>query len=267
MRSVTQTAHQVAARTARGARGAAVEVAWITAHLATYPLGLISERYVSWSPADPFGLLRRRADAVGTTDTPVLLVHGLADNRSVFTVLARELRRHGFSNVFAINHNPFPTEARSAAVRLAEEIERICQETGHDRLNVVGHSLGGLLTRYYVQRLGGDERTSTLVTLGTPHHGTKVAKLLPYRLPGQLLPDSELMAELAAPAPACRTRFVCFWSDLDQMMSPRETAALDHPDLDVHAVVVEGVGHMSLPVHRDVVETIIRLLRDDPSRG
>ncbi|MBW3630804.1 MAG: exodeoxyribonuclease VII large subunit, partial [Gemmatimonadetes bacterium] len=98
--------------------------------------------------------------------------------------------------------------------RLARLVEQTCEETGYERVHVVGHSLGGAVARYYVQRMGGDARVHTLCTLGSPHAGTLAAHLLPSRLVRQLRPDSALMQELAAPSPGCRTRFVAFWSDL-----------------------------------------------------
>ena len=58
-------------------------------------------------------------------------------------------------------------------------MEQLVAETGYERMHVVGHSLGGLIARYYVTRLGGDERVHTLVTLGTPHSGTYSAYALP----------------------------------------------------------------------------------------
>src|SRR3712207_8824925 len=58
---------------------------------------------------------------------------------------------------------PYTTLFRSA------HIERICAQTGHDQVHVVGHSLGGLIARYHAQRPGGAERLRSLVTLGPPH--------------------------------------------------------------------------------------------------
>ena len=124
---------------------------------------------------------------------------------------------------------------------------------------MVGHSLGGLIARYYVQRLGGDERVHTLVTLGSPHAGTLTAHLLPMHLCRQLRPGSELYAELAEPA-RCRTRFVAYWSDLDQLIIPHSGARLEHPDLAARNVRVHGVGHMSLPLDGRVVHEISALL-------
>jgi triacylglycerol lipase len=100
----------------------------------------------------------------------------------------------------------------------------------------------------------------TLCTLGSPHAGTLAAHLLPHRLVRQLRPGSELLAELAAPAPGCRTRFVAFWSDLDQLIVPKQAARVDHEDLQARNVLLRGVGHMSLPIDGRVVHEIVTVL-------
>jgi len=192
----------------------------------------------------------------------------MVDNRSIFTVLRRGLRRRGFRRVLAINYSPLTSDVRLAATNLATRVEQICAETGFERIHLIGHSMGGLVARYYVQRLDGDARVHTLVTLGTPHGGTKAARLIPHRLARQLRPDSELVAELCEPAPDCATRFLAVWSDLDQMMVPKRAARIDHPDLDARNVLVRGVGHMSLPIHRRTVHEIgLMLAQLDPHGG
>jgi triacylglycerol lipase len=196
----------------------------------------------------------------GQVVDPVLLVHGMVDNRSIFTLLRRSLRRCGFGQVRTLNYSPFTSDARDAAAALGRAVEQLCAETGHDQVHVVAHSLGGVLARYYVQRLGGDERVHTLVTLGTPHRGTSSARLLPLRLCRQLRPGSDLLAELERPAPGCRTRFLAVWSDLDQLIYPKRNASIDHPDLDAHNVLLRGVGHMSLPMHPRVARVVTRAL-------
>ncbi|WP_060710597.1 esterase/lipase family protein [Pseudonocardia sp. HH130629-09] len=90
--------------------------------------------------------------------TPILLVHGIMDNRSVFTVIAHELRRRGFGVVHAINYSLLTDDVRTAAHELRGHVERLREATGSDRVHVVGHSLGGVIARYYVQRMGGRRR-------------------------------------------------------------------------------------------------------------
>jgi triacylglycerol lipase len=255
--------------TPAGLRGTATELAWITAHGALYPLGLSAERRrekareeldrftLSDLPPVQRGLLMGDVVAAGT---PIILVHGLVDNRSIFTLLRRALRRRGFGRVIALDYSPLTQDVRTVAARLEQLVERTCEETGYERVHVIGHSLGGLIARYYVQKLGGDARVHTLCTLGTPHAGTFTARLVPRTLGKQLRPGSDLLAELAAPAPGIRTRFVSFWSDLDQLVMPKRSAELDHPDLSTRNVLVKGVGHMSLPIDGRVVREIAALL-------
>jgi pimeloyl-ACP methyl ester carboxylesterase len=248
-----------------GLRGTAVELAWIAAHVATYPLGVAQERErraedrftLTGLPPVRRGLLIGDVEAAGT---PILLVHGLVDNRSVFTFLARALRRRGFGRIATMNYHVLTHDVRAAARRLGATVEAICAETGYERIHVIGHSMGGVIARYYVQRMGGDARVHTLVTLGSPHAGTRAAHLLPRGVCRQLTPSSDIVADLAAPAPDCRTRFVAFWSDLDALISPKRAARIDHPDLAVRNVFVPGVGHMSLPIDRRVTYEIASTL-------
>jgi pimeloyl-ACP methyl ester carboxylesterase len=189
-----------------------------------------------------------------------VLVHGLVDNRSVFSVMQRSLRKRGFAHVCTWNYSPLLTDIARGAADLGAQIERICEQTGHDRVHVVGHSLGGLIARYYVQRQGGDRRVDSLVTLGTPHEGSVWAHVVPTPLIRQLRPGSPLLQELAEPAPGCRTRLTAVYSDLDQMVLPTNSGRCDHPDLAARNLLYRGIGHMSLPRHRGVVDEVAATL-------
>lgn len=268
----------VASRSARnllsptGIRGTAVEVAWLAAHIASYPFGVAQERpteeieryTLDGLPPVHRGLLIGDVEAAGT---PILLIHGLVDNRSIFAVLRRALRRRGFGRIWSMNYHVLTHDLRAAAKRLAATVEAICEQTGYERIHVVGHSMGGVVARYYVQRMGGDGRVHTLVTLGSPHGGTHAAKLLPTGVCRQLQPSSEVLAELREPAPGCRTRFVAFWSDLDALISPKRAACIEHPDLNARNVLVRGVGHLSLPIHGRVTREIAATLAHLDSHG
>lgn len=243
-------------------RDAVVEAAWTAAQLALLPTGLGRERALpAVGPAISAAILPSQGlsetDLTGSRHVPLLLVHGLACNRSMFTLLRLGLRRRGFDRVATMDYSLLLTDVRSAARLLAQRVEQVCADGGVERINLVGHSLGGLITRYYVQRLGGDRRVDTLFTLGTPHTGTAVARLLSWHpLVRQLRPDSDLITELASPAVGCRTRFVAFYSDVDQMVVPAERARVDHPDLTARNVLVRGVYHNTLPISGQVVKEI-----------
>ncbi|MER5439268.1 alpha/beta fold hydrolase [Streptomyces sp. NPDC002790] len=264
-------------------KATALELAILAGHLLLYPSGILPERrqplalprhpsaYVPVAmetvtadenspgePADPGELGEvgepAAADAprlpAPDQKPPVLLLHGFIDNRSVFVLLRRSLAQHGRQHVESLNYSPLTCDIRAAATLLARHVEEVCERSGRDKVDIVGHSLGGLIARYYVQCLGGDTRVRTLVTLGTPHGGTRVAPLADaHPIVRQMRPGSSVVEELKRPAPGCRTRFVSFWSDLDQLMLPLETACVDHPDLLAQNVRVTGIGHLALPVH------------------
>lgn len=76
----------------------------------------------------------------------------------------------------------------------------------------------------------------------------------------QIRPDSEVMAELAAPAPDCAIRCVAFWSEFDALMTPAGSARIEHPDLCVENVQVTGIGHLALVAHPAVIAAVRRTL-------
>ncbi len=282
-------------------RATALELAILAGHLLLYPSGLTPERPApgprpAAPPAGPENRpTRQGGHSTAGTETatcdplpldaepapvpatalpvgagpdrpPAVLLHGFVDNRSVFVLLRRSLARHGWHHLQCLNYSPLTCDIRIAAELLGRHIEEICARTGKSEVDIVGHSLGGLIARYYVQCLGGDRRVRTLVTLGTPHSGTRVAPLASaHPIVRQMRPGSAVLEELRLPAPGCRTRFVSFWSDLDQIMVPVETACLDHPDLDVQNVQVSGIGHLALPVHPAVAAGIRQALESSES--
>jgi triacylglycerol lipase len=257
--------------TPSGLRGAVIEATWMAAHVATYPLGVLREKPLARNRLGYEHLtLRQRSLIVNNVEaagTPILLVHGMIDNRAIFRVLTRKLHAHGFERVYTLNYSPMTNDIRDAAEKLAARIEELIAQTGYERIHIIGHSLGGLIARYYVQRLGGDERVHTLVTLGTPHHGSLAAHLVPVQLGRQLRPSSDLFAELDQPAPGCRTRFVAFWSDIDQLVVPHDNARLRHPDLNRHDEVAHGVGHLSMPINGDITQRVTQMLGELNSDG
>ena len=247
-------------RTAATVRAAALETAALSRHLLLYPTGLSAE---PWPPPAPNG----EHPVTGAPQAPVLLLHGLLDNRAVFTPLRRSLLADGFQHLYAVNYSPFTADIPTAAAAFGRQVVRTRQRYGGERVAVVGHSLGGLIARYYVQVLGGGEHVHTLVTLGTPHAGTRSALLLgPLPVARQLLPGSSVFAALRAPAPGCDTRFLSFWGDLDPLILPGDSARLDHPDLLVENVRVPGAGHLALTVQPQVHALIGRRLTEAVAR-
>jgi pimeloyl-ACP methyl ester carboxylesterase len=254
--------------TRAGVWGMLKEGAWLAAHIAVYPGGAVREQLNSGGAYRTDTLTPLRRSLVVTdlhaAGTPILLIHGIMDNRSVFTVFRRALRRRGFGVVHSVNYGLLTGDLRAAAHELRGHVERLREQTGADKVHIVGHSLGGVIARYYVQRMGGSACVDTLVTLGSPHTGTLGAYLIPTSLGRQLRPGSPPLTELELPAPGCDTRFLVVWSRMDEMVVPQRNARLQHPDLDVEQLELRDVGHLSLPIDGRVVRWVVdALVRSD----
>jgi triacylglycerol lipase len=217
---------------------------------------------------DQLGSLRRvygrgnrvvRHDDFARAPETVLLLHGFFQTRNVWEVMEDRLRYDGYG-VFSFDlgglFSRFNTQRPGdLAAHIAEKVERICARTGLERFHVVGHSKGGLIAREYVQHHGGDRRVKSLVTLGTPHHGTPTAALGVWlmgagvlsRSPFDLLPNSRFLQRLREDAwPAhvpmtslySRHDLVCPWWGSVLVPRPGETSLRNRP--------VTGVGHTAL---------------------
>ena len=218
-----------------------------------YPLGVLDATLRSGRPS---------GDAV--LDTPVLLTHGYGHNRSGWFFVERQLRQAGFTSVHTFNYNPLLHDVTETADRLGERVELIRAVTGAERVHVVGHSLGGIVLRWYVQEMGGDSTVATAVTVASPHGGTVVARLGPGRTARQLEPGSWLINRLADSARATEVRWVAYYSNLDPFILPSSSAKIDAPELHATNVLVKDTGHLSILLAPEVARSIAAELSRDP---
>jgi pimeloyl-ACP methyl ester carboxylesterase len=254
-------------RRAATALGAVREVCWFGVDVALYPVGFLagsaSERMTErW-------LQRHRPLPIDmdceVRGTPIVMVHGYFHNRSGFFVMRRALRRVGFAHLYDLNLSAIRRDVASMADRLAERVDEVLAATGADRVHLIGHSLGGIVARYYVQLLGGADRVDTVVTLGTPHRGTYAAYAFPSRVAGQLRPGSRLLRRLNRSTQGSSVRWVAFSSNLDAFTIPASSGRLEVPGLDAENVEIRDLGHMSLLVSPQLIhEVVVRLARREP---
>jgi triacylglycerol lipase len=229
--------------------GWANEVANTARCAAWYPMGVLDAVI---SSSEPCGDERR--------DTPVVLVHGYGHNRSGWLVTQHHLRRAGFTSVHTVNYTPIGRDVPQLAAQLAERIALIRTITGHDRVHVVGHSLGGVLLRWYVQEMEGRDTVATAITVASPHEGTWAAAMAPGRTAAQLRPGSWVMRRLARPVPANPVRWIAFYSNLDALIQPARSAMVTHPDLRATNLLVKDLGHLSAMVSPVVAHSIVHQL-------
>lgn len=136
---------------------------------------------------------------------PVLLLHGFLGTRGALFLLEQRLLSDGFT-VFSINLGTLNVaDIRRSAYRIHLEVARILEAADGriEKIDIVGHSMGGLIGLYYAQSMGGHSRVRKLVTLGTPWHGTwaalaGAASPLGLLSPStwQMLPGSDFLTRL-----------------------------------------------------------------------
>ncbi len=237
------------------------ELALTAVHAAAYPMGMARDANRRSTPLHGDDLETQVTDSE-TANMPVILVHGWIHNRSAFMGISRTLRQHGFRHIHAFDYNPLTYDIPEVAGMLAAEVDRVLSITGASKAMIVGHSMGGVVSRYYVQQLGGEEKIDTVITLGSPHRGTYAAYLGPGAAAPQMKPRSGLMRHLEETARPSSVRWVAVYSDLDLLILPAINAKLVHPALRAHNIKVADLGHLSLLLSGEVMRAVVSHLSD-----
>ena len=201
----------------------------------------------------PFGFIRsRRRTPRQEQQRTVVLVHGYLGNGSSLLPLTAWLRTHGVKNVLSFDY-PGAPGIEQAALGLKQFLR---ERVRGGRVDLVCHSLGGLVARVYLQQLGGARRVDRCITLATPHRGTYNAYWVASRVGRELRPDSALLRRLESTrAAAAQVRFTSIVAGSDNIVLPRVSA------VNEEVLHLDGVGHLgllfSLPVFRAVTGRLL----------
>jgi triacylglycerol esterase/lipase EstA (alpha/beta hydrolase family) len=230
-------------------RGYAREALSLAQCVARYPLGFFDGGVRAGTPCGDTNL-----------DTPLLLLHGFGHNSSGWFLLKHRLSLAGFTSVHTWNYDPFRHDVPELADMLRDRVELVRGVSGAPRINVVGHSLGGVLLRWYVQELGGDATVANAITVASPHRGTRLASFVPGRtgrIASELAPGSWLMRRLEHGARRSPVRWTAFYSNLDLFVQPNSSAMITEPELAATNVLVKDVGHLSIMLSSRVANGIV----------
>ncbi len=233
-------------------------------NVALYPAGLVSEA-LKIEQRVRFDDRFSRHEVLHYLDpeaasTPILLLHGAFHNRSAFVYMRRALQSYGFHHVETMNYNVIGHDIPELAQRLRERLFEIMFLTGATKVHLVGHSLGGLVARYYIQELGGDDKVHTCITLGTPHQGTFAAVVGRGRAARQVRPNSQLIRQLRDGARAMPVRFISYYSNIDSVIIPATNAKIAEPALRPRNILIKDVGHLGLLTSRGMIRSVAETL-------
>lgn len=207
--------------------------------------------------------LRRRDafDEMTPEAPPVLIIHGFLGTRGSMYMLERRLVEDGFVCVSFNLGTLNVRDIRRSAFLIHRKIERILAQTPSQKIDIIGHSMGGLIGLYYVKKLGGHARVRKLIMMGTPVRGTWAALAGVVTLglwstsSWQLLPRSRFLDELAQGSipPGVEVSTIAAARD---WVVPLPTTRIQ----GANAMTVP-LGHSSLVVSEEVYRRVVNTLR------
>ncbi len=212
--------------------------------LATFALFVLVQPFERWwMGADGLG---RRQPAPHV----VLLIHGYLCNRGMWWWLRRGLRAQGRA-VATVNLEPPLGSIEVLAECLRARIESLLAETGAESAVLVGHSMGGLVARAYLRR-HGTGHVAKLITLGSPHHGTRLARLGRGRNAREMEPDSGWMRAWAE-ADYLSVPALSVWSARDNYVIPQDSSHM----AGARETVLPALGHLSMAFSPKILEILL----------
>jgi pimeloyl-ACP methyl ester carboxylesterase len=187
-------------------------------------------------------------------------------------VLEKRLRKDGFDVLSFNTGNIFTTvktgNIKTKAQIIADKVERLYKKYPNmGPLTLIGHSEGGLVSRYYVQFLGGDKYVKTLITLASPHQGSWLGfagGFIPIGLlardAAQMMPGSCFLRALKNKPFPSNVKFYSFYSDADLICPHPSCIARDkRNNLIAQHIEFDSIGHNEFLFLKEVYNKI-RLL-------
>jgi triacylglycerol lipase len=163
-----------------------------------------------------------------SADKPIntILVPGWLDNVRTLGRLRTFLELAGHKAVIC---SPQPSDGTAPIPRLAQQLADFIDGgfAPGEPVNLFGFSMGGLINRYYLQKMDGWRRVRKFVTAASPHRGTMTAKLATLQAALQMRPDSEFILDLNSDLTALeRVQFTSIWSPFDLTIVPANSSVL-----------------------------------------
>lgn len=197
---------------------------------------------------------------------PTLLVHGIWDTGAELRTLKAGLLARGVPQVECLDL--VPNDGRASIAELATSVERAAEALG-DRgpIDLVGFSMGALVSRYFIQRLSGKARVRRFVSISGPHAGTYTAMAMPTRLGrldlrgiGDMRPGSALLRGLSADAdPFGPVEVHVLYTPYDLMIVPATSSVL--PGARTQTVIPVAL-HRQMITHPRAVAKVADLLTE-----
>ncbi len=155
---------------------------------------------------------------------PVLLIHGIFDTIRIFDKMSRYLKKLGWE-VYSLNL--VPNYGILGLDKLAKQVADYVDKTfpPNQPFDLIGFSMGGIVSRYYVQRLGGIDKVEHFITISSPHNGTLTAYASNLAAPKQMRLKSDFLSNLNQDIDLLeQINFTSIWTPYDAMILPARSS-------------------------------------------
>jgi triacylglycerol lipase len=210
---------------------------------------------------------KRSCEEAGEGSTvPVVFVHGYLAGRGCWAPMITRFYDAGRGHLRTFGYESRRDDVYTAAAGLAAKVRSVADEHDVERVDVVAHSLGGIVTLVAATRMDLHEHLGSVVTLGSPYGGSPLARLSPggsqlLRTAQDLQPRSALLADLRDAARTMPVPWTVLWSRHDQLVPEVSATALTGPTVTLAEMT--PVGHAEMLYSRQVTRQVLDALSHD----
>lgn len=208
-----------------------------------HPLGWGMKLTHSKKPADP-------------AKPPLLLIHGIYDNPSSWAYLRPKLEQHGYRTTSFAYHSFF-TPLEDIVKKLDAAIRELeTRHPGHKPV-VIAHSLGGIIARLWLLNPRNEKRIQGIITIATPHSGSRLATMAPGKLVKQIAPLADVITQLNKESTPPHIPCVSLCSNTDEAVLP---AASLLPPEGWRLRLMEQTSHVGILFRRVTAKALLEEL-------
>ena len=223
-----------------------LEYVYVIAHLILLVADYIISVFQSITP---------KSISLQDTQNPIILIHGYMMRGLVMYPIKKRLNKDGYKNIYLFTYSPPWKSIDDFSFQLKDKIESVKKETGAENVDLICHSMGGLIALNYINNLDGTKNINRLIALGTPFGGSKLWSFSIGRCGKEMKPGSEFLKKLnVSPAGIKAT---AIYTTFDEMVIPYEYSKLEGAD----NIEMNYIGHVGLLFDKRAYKIIREVLK------
>ena len=211
--------------------GFVLEYIYVIVHLVLIVVDYITSLFQSITP---------KISSPQDTQNPIILVHGYMMRGLVMYPIKRRLNKDGYKNVYLFTYSPPWLNIDDFSLQLKDKIEFVKKERGVEKVDLICHSMGGLVALNYINNHDGVKNIDRLIALGTPFGGSKLWSFSIGKCGKEMRPGSEFLKKISMPQAGIRATAI--YTTFDEMVIPYEYSKLEWAD----NIEMNYIGHVGL---------------------